>query len=75
MNVAFLNAAGTADTDKFRFDKKVVDSSTTGQPDTETQSAHLLMEAFLQTSFIRYAAFDAFRHQFINGVVNLEIPI
>src|SRR5688572_31717870 len=74
MYVAFLDP-GTADADKLSLGAQVVDGSTTGQPHTGAQTAHLLVDDLFQTAFIRHATFDTFRYQFVSGVVSLEVAV
>ena len=74
MNVAFLNAR-TADTYKLRFSTQFVDSTTAGQTHTGAQAAHLLVNDLFQATFISYATFDTFRHQFVGSVIALEITV
>ena len=74
MNVAFLNAR-TADAYEFSFGTQQINGTTAGQTHTGTQTAHLLVNDLFQAAFIGHAAFDTFRHQFVSGVIALEIAI
>lgn len=74
MHVALIDA-GAADADKLRLSAQVINGRATGQAHARAQAAHLLMHDLFQTAFIGHATFDTFRHQFVSGVIGLEVAV
>lgn len=74
MNVTFTDP-GTTDTDKLCFSIQFVNSCTTGQSHARAQATHLLVNDGFQHTFVSHTAFDTFRHQFVSGVIGLEVTV
>src|SRR5690606_12195417 len=71
-----LGHAGTGDADELRLGTHLVDGSAAGVTHGGAQAAHQLVDDGAHRALVRYAAFDAFRHQLLGtGRGVLEVAV